>query len=115
MENAFERRPWLVPLLLALRTFGFLRPAPLPLTPGEALNSSDLVSMVYPLNEATGRRIRARERTVTFTYRPVSLFAGAAISAAGGRWRARSRGALAGGGAPHYDLCAQTREDTAYD
>lgn len=59
MEDAFERRPWLVPLILALLTLVFLRPALLPLIPGEALNGSDLVSMFYPLNEATGRLVRA--------------------------------------------------------
>ena len=40
MEDAFERRPWLVPLILALLTLVFLRPALLPLIPGEALNGS---------------------------------------------------------------------------
>lgn len=59
MEDMFERRPWLLPLILALLTLVLLRPALLPLTPGEALNGSDLTGMFYPLNEATGRLIRA--------------------------------------------------------
>lgn len=59
MENAFERRPWLLPAVLALLTLVLLRPALIPLQPGDRLNGKDLVDMFYPLNQATGQMIRA--------------------------------------------------------
>ena len=59
MEEHLERRPWLLPLILALLTLVLLRPAILPLRAGDALNGKDLLDMFYPLNEATGQLIRA--------------------------------------------------------
>src|SRR5260221_8856818 len=51
MEQAFERRPWLVPLVLALLTLIFLRHVIIPPEAGFALDGSDFRSMFYPLHE----------------------------------------------------------------
>ncbi len=59
MENAFERRPWLLPVVLAALVLVLLRPALVPLQPGDRLNGKDLLDMFYPLNQATGQMIRA--------------------------------------------------------
>ncbi len=48
MEKAFERRPYLVPLVLALLTILFLRPAILPPS-GEVLAANDFRAMFYPI------------------------------------------------------------------
>ncbi|MEZ4668647.1 MAG: YfhO family protein [Anaerolineae bacterium] len=60
MESAFERRPWLVPLVLALLTVIFLRPALLP-PDGEVLAGNDLRSFVYPLYTYTSELVRSGE------------------------------------------------------
>jgi len=57
MEKQFERRPWLLPLALAALTLVLLRPALLPLTPGDALSGTDLLEMFYPLNQLTSRLV----------------------------------------------------------
>ncbi|MEP7290032.1 MAG: hypothetical protein ABI947_30155, partial [Chloroflexota bacterium] len=49
MEKAFERRPWLVPVVLALLTIIFLKQVIFPL-PGYALDGADLRTMFYPLH-----------------------------------------------------------------
>src|SRR5512143_4105399 len=51
MEQAFERRPWLLPLTLALLTIILLRPALIPPGPNQALDGKDLLSMFYPLQQ----------------------------------------------------------------
>ncbi|MEL7674008.1 MAG: YfhO family protein [Chloroflexota bacterium] len=59
MERLLEGRRWLLPALLAALTLILLRPALLPLTPGDVPSGKDLVNMFYPLNQATGQMIRA--------------------------------------------------------
>src|SRR5260221_2762460 len=49
MEQAFERRPWLLPLILAVLTIVLLRPVVLPLNAGDALDGTDFRSEFYPL------------------------------------------------------------------
>ena len=49
MEHAFERRPWLLPLILAVLTVILLRPVVLPLHPGDALDGADFRGEFYPL------------------------------------------------------------------
>ncbi len=49
MEQAFERRPWLLPLALALLTIIFMKQVLLP-PPGQALDGKDFVAMFYPLH-----------------------------------------------------------------
>ncbi|HLY28326.1 MAG TPA: hypothetical protein VKQ72_18405, partial [Aggregatilineales bacterium] len=49
MEQVFERRPWLLPVCLALLTLLFLRPLIIPPGPNEALNGGDFVSFFYPM------------------------------------------------------------------
>jgi len=49
MENTFERRPWLLPILLALLTLILLRPVWA--ATGQALDGKDFQGMFYPLHE----------------------------------------------------------------
>lgn len=49
MEQAFERRPWLLPLILAVLTIVLLRPVVLPLNAGDALDGADFRGEFYPL------------------------------------------------------------------
>jgi hypothetical protein len=51
MEQAFERRPWLVPLVLALLTIILLRPVLIPPEPGQVLDGKDFLGMFYPLHQ----------------------------------------------------------------
>jgi hypothetical protein len=51
MEKAFERRPWLVPVVLALLTVIVFRPVILPPEAGQVLNGHDFTSMFYPLQQ----------------------------------------------------------------
>src|SRR5512142_1782075 len=61
MEQVFERRPWLLPLTLALLTILFLRPALIPPGPGQALDGKDLPAMFYPLQEYIQQTLRSGE------------------------------------------------------
>ncbi len=49
MEKALERRPWLVPLILAVLTVIVLRPVIIPTGVGHILNGKDLPQMFYLL------------------------------------------------------------------
>ncbi len=60
MEKAFERRPYLVPLLLAILTVIFLRPAIFPPN-GEVLSANDFRAEFYPLTTLTHDMIHAGE------------------------------------------------------
>ncbi len=60
MEKAFERRPYLVPLVLALLTILFLRPAILP-PPGQVLAANDFRAMFYPLTTMLHDMVHAGE------------------------------------------------------
>ncbi len=51
MERAFERRPWLLPLVLALLTLVFMRAVIFPQGPGYALDGADFQAEFYPLNQ----------------------------------------------------------------
>ncbi len=60
MEKAFERRPYLVPLVLALLTVLFLRPAILPPS-GQVLAANDFRAMFYPLTTMLHDMVHAGE------------------------------------------------------
>ena len=60
MEKAFERRPYLVPLVLAILTVIFLRPAIFPPN-GEVLSANDFRAEFYPLTTLTQDMVRAGE------------------------------------------------------
>ncbi len=51
MEDLFDRRPWLVPVILALLTVILLRPVIAPPEAGQVLDGNDFVTMFYPLQE----------------------------------------------------------------
>lgn len=51
MEQLFERRPWLLPVTLAILTILFLKVVILPPGPDQALDAKDLQSMFYPLHQ----------------------------------------------------------------
>lgn len=61
MENQFERRPWLVPLILAILTVLFLRPVIVPPQAGAALTSDDLLKEFYPLHGYIRQSLQAGE------------------------------------------------------
>lgn len=60
MEQQFERRPWLLPAMLAILTILFLRPVLLPPI-GNALASDDLLKEFYPLHGFIQQSIRGGE------------------------------------------------------
>lgn len=60
MEKAFERRPYLVPVVLALLTILFMRPAILPPS-GEVLAANDFRAMFYPITTMLHDMVRAGE------------------------------------------------------
>ncbi len=60
MEKAFERRPYLVPVVLALLTILFIRPAVLPPS-GEVLSANDFRAMFYPMTTMLHDMVRAGE------------------------------------------------------
>ncbi len=60
MEKAFERRPYLVPLVLALLTLIFLRPAILS-PAGQVLSANDFRAMFYPLTTMLHDMVHAGE------------------------------------------------------
>src|SRR5260221_6095063 len=51
MEHIFERRRWLLPLVLLIATVIFLRPVVIPPEPGAVLDGNDLRAMFYPLHQ----------------------------------------------------------------
>ena len=61
MEQAFERRPWLLPLLLALATIIFLRPVVIPPQAGEVLDGNDFKALFYPLNQYDAQTLQSGE------------------------------------------------------
>ncbi|MCA0457798.1 MAG: YfhO family protein [Chloroflexi bacterium] len=60
MEKAFERRPYWVPVVLALLTLLFMRPAVLPPN-GEVLAANDFRAMFYPLTTMLHDMVQAGE------------------------------------------------------
>jgi hypothetical protein len=61
LEQHFERRPWLLPVLLFGLALLLLRPAILPLVPGAALDGHDFTGNVYPLYGYTTEQVLAGE------------------------------------------------------
>jgi hypothetical protein len=61
IENAFERRRWLVPALLALLTVILFRPVILPPQAGQVLNGHDFRTMFYPLQQYILQTLKAGE------------------------------------------------------
>src|SRR5260221_10123284 len=61
MEQAFTRRPWLLPLVLALLTVIFLRPVIFPPEPGQALSGNDFNGLFYPLHNYIRQTVLAGE------------------------------------------------------
>src|SRR5450432_64568 len=61
MEQAFERRRWLLPLLLALATIIFLRPLIIPPQAGDVLDGNDYKALFYPLNQYDAQTLQAGE------------------------------------------------------
>src|SRR5947207_3170922 len=61
MEQAFERRPWLLPLALALLTIVFLRPVVIPPAPGQVLDGGDLDGVFYPLQQYIRQTVQSGE------------------------------------------------------
>src|SRR3954465_14182043 len=61
MEAAFQRRPWLVPVVLAVLTVIFLKPVFIPSPPGAVSSSQDFRDMFYPLHEYILQTIQAGE------------------------------------------------------
>jgi hypothetical protein len=51
METVLEKRPWLVPAVLAALVVILLRPVILPPEAGQVLDGNDYVSMFYPLQQ----------------------------------------------------------------
>ncbi|MEP7290031.1 MAG: YfhO family protein [Chloroflexota bacterium] len=60
MEQVFERRPWLVPVVLALLTIIFLKPIVFP-DPNTALNGADFRTLFYPLHQYIRETVQAGE------------------------------------------------------
>src|SRR5260221_13568862 len=50
MQPIFERRPWLLPVSLALLTILFLHPLIFPSGPNDTLDGADFVSFFYPMH-----------------------------------------------------------------
>jgi hypothetical protein len=61
VEQIFERRPWLLPLTLAVLTVIFLRPAIIPQGPDQVLNGADFPNMFYPLHQYIRQTILSGE------------------------------------------------------
>ncbi len=74
MEKAFERRPYLVPVVLALLTILFMRPAVLP-PAGEVLSANDFRAMFYPMTTMLHELERTDQSTAL-----VTMCAGGALS-----------------------------------
>ena len=56
MEQAFERRPWLLPLSLAILTLIFLRPVIIPPETGSVLDGQDFRALEPLFLHLTGTR-----------------------------------------------------------
>ncbi len=61
MEDALRRRPWLVPVVLAILVIIFLRPVISPPKIGYALNGQDFRDMFYPLHEYIAQTLESGE------------------------------------------------------
>src|SRR5258708_23052088 len=61
MEQKFERRPWLLPVVLALLTIIFLKPVILPASGDQGLDGADFQGMFYPLQQFVSQTIHAGE------------------------------------------------------
>jgi hypothetical protein len=61
MENTLLKRPWLVPVVLAILTIILFRPVILPPEAGHVLDSHDLVNMFYPQQEFNRQAIQNGE------------------------------------------------------
>ncbi len=61
MEQLFERRRWLLPLVLAIATIIFLRPVVFPTEPGAALDGNDFRAMFYPLHQYIFQTVHSGE------------------------------------------------------
>ena len=59
MENVFERRPWLVPVALAVLTVVLFKGVLFPLEAGQVLDGKDLPAMFYPLQEYIRQSLQA--------------------------------------------------------
>lgn len=59
MQSAFEKRPWLLPLILAVLTVLYLKPLIVPLTADSGLDSHDMLSMNYPLQELISKTVHS--------------------------------------------------------
>src|SRR5664279_4398468 len=59
MEQTFERRPWLLPVVLALLTLLFLRPVILPASTNQGLDGEDFQTLWYPLQQVISQSIHA--------------------------------------------------------
>ncbi|MCC7447132.1 MAG: YfhO family protein [Anaerolineae bacterium] len=61
MEHTFERRPWLLPVVLALLTVILLKPVIVPPGPDQALDSNDLPAQFYPFYTFVRQSLQAGE------------------------------------------------------
>ncbi len=61
MEEAFERRPLLLPVVLAILAILLFRPVLIPLAPNWVLDSKDLRDMFYPLQGYIAQTLRSGE------------------------------------------------------
>src|SRR5579859_5939675 len=61
MEQVLERRPWLLPVVLALLTLLFLRPLIIPPGPDHALNGGDFQSFFYPIQSYIRQTVQSGE------------------------------------------------------
>ncbi len=61
MEQTFERRPWLLPVVLALLTIIFLKPVILPASGDQGLDGADFQGMFYPLQTYVSQTIHTGE------------------------------------------------------
>jgi len=60
METLLQRRPWLMPIVLAVLTLIFMRPLALPAR-GQGIDSPDMVHMNYPLQQLMYDTLRSGE------------------------------------------------------
>jgi len=61
LERAFERRSWLLPLVLGILTVIFLRPVVIPPEAGEVLKGNDYQALFYPLHQYIRQTLQSGE------------------------------------------------------
>src|SRR5215468_9868686 len=61
LERAFERRSWLLPVVLGIMTIIFLRPVVIPPEAGEVLKGNDYQALFYPLHLYIRQTIQSGE------------------------------------------------------